>query len=50
MAEDKDADLIMLTSRGRGGFDLFLLGSVAQRVVEQTPKSVFMVPIRDRPD
>jgi nucleotide-binding universal stress UspA family protein len=37
--------MIMLTSRGRGGLDLLLTGSVAQRVVQQTQIPVFMVPI-----
>ncbi|NOY98367.1 MAG: universal stress protein [Chloroflexi bacterium] len=48
VAEEEDVDLIMNTSRGRGGIELFFLGSEAQRVVEKTEKSVFMVPIRDR--
>lgn len=47
-AEQEEADLIMLTSRGRGGLDLLFTGSVAQRVVESTQISVFMVPIADR--
>ncbi len=50
ISDDQDVDLIMSTSRGRGGFDLFLLGSEAQRIVEQTTKPVFMMPIHDRPD
>ncbi|HIE24659.1 MAG TPA: universal stress protein, partial [Anaerolineales bacterium] len=46
VGEEEDVDLIMCTSRGRGGLDLFMVGSKAQRVVEQTEKNVFMVPIR----
>lgn len=49
-AQEKKIDLIMSTSRGRGGFDLFFLGSVAQRVVESTDQPVFMMPIHDRPN
>jgi len=44
VAEQEDVDLIMLTSRGRGKLE-FLVGSVAQRVVEHTNKPVFMMPI-----
>ncbi len=50
VGEEERADLIMLTSRGRGGLDLFFMGSVAERVVQSTQKPVFMVPIHDRPD
>jgi nucleotide-binding universal stress UspA family protein len=49
VAHDDDVDMIMNTSRGRGGLELFMLGSEAQRVVEHTDKNVFMVPIRERP-
>ena len=44
VAEQEDVDLIMLTSRGRGKLE-FLVGSVAQRVVEHTNKPVFLMPI-----
>lgn len=47
VGEEENADLIMQTSRGRGGLDLLFVGSVAQRVVENTPIPVFMVPILD---
>lgn len=50
VAEEEDVDLIMNTSRGRGGLDLFLMGSVAQRVVAATDRPVFMVPIHSHPD
>ena len=39
------ADLILLTSQGRGGLDLILMGSVAQQVVQFTDSPVFFVPI-----
>ena len=50
VAEEENVDLIMNTSRGRGGLDLFMLGSEAQRIVENTTKPVFMMPIQTRPD
>jgi nucleotide-binding universal stress UspA family protein len=38
-------DLIMITSQGRGGLDLFFMGSVAQQVVQLTDSPVFIIPI-----
>jgi nucleotide-binding universal stress UspA family protein len=43
-ANEQNADLVMLTSRGRGGMDLFFTGSVAERVVDQINVPVLMVP------
>ena len=48
VGDEEDADLIMLTSRGRGGLDFLFMGSVAERVVAQTTRAVFMMPIHDR--
>lgn len=45
MGKKQDADLIMMTSHGRGGLELFIVGSVAQRVVQNTQTPVFIVPI-----
>ena len=45
VGEEEGADMIMLTSRGRGGMDLVLMGSVAQHVVQITPDPIFMMPI-----
>ncbi len=50
VSDEEQADVIMLTSRGRGGLDLLFMGSVAERVVDQTDKAVFMIPIHDRPE
>jgi nucleotide-binding universal stress UspA family protein len=50
VGDEEDADMIMLTSRGRGGLDLLFMGSVAERVVAQTTKAVFMMPILDQPE
>jgi nucleotide-binding universal stress UspA family protein len=47
VSEEEKADLIMLTSQGRGGLDLLMMGSVALDVVEETQLPVFMVPILD---
>jgi nucleotide-binding universal stress UspA family protein len=47
MAESEGADLIMITSRGRGGLDYLMIGSVAQRIVENTSIPVFIVPVRE---
>jgi len=45
-SEKENADMIMLTSHGRGNLDLFLMGSVAESVVQNTHCPVFMVPIK----
>ncbi|MGW8251513.1 MAG: universal stress protein [Anaerolineales bacterium] len=45
VADQENVDMIMLTSRGRGGLDLLMMGSVAQRVVQNSDAPVFMVPI-----
>jgi nucleotide-binding universal stress UspA family protein/amino acid transporter len=46
-ALNEDADMIMITSKGRGGLDYIMVGSVAQRIVENTEIPVFIVPIID---
>ncbi|MFH1524073.1 MAG: universal stress protein, partial [Chloroflexota bacterium] len=47
VAEAENADLIMLTSQGRGGFNALLMGSVAEHVVQNSLVPVFMVPIQE---
>ena len=50
VSQENKMDMIMLTSRGRGSLDLFLMGSVADEVVRDTQIPVFMMPAHDRKD
>lgn len=43
----KKVDMIMMTSRGRGGLKLLFLGSVAEQVVQGADQMVFIMPIPD---
>ncbi len=47
-AEMESADMIMITSHGRGGLDYLMIGSVAQRIVESTKVPVFIVPVYEQ--
>lgn len=44
-AREKDVDLIMMTSHGRGGLDRLFTGSVAERTVSESDRAVLMVPV-----
>jgi nucleotide-binding universal stress UspA family protein len=44
----KDADMIVLGSRGVGGFARMLLGSTADQVVQRAHCPVLIVPPQDR--
>jgi nucleotide-binding universal stress UspA family protein len=44
---EEDVDLIMLTSRGRGGIERLFMGSVAESVVAESDKAVLMVPVHE---
>jgi len=53
VAREKNVYMLMLTSQGRDGFNALLLGSVAEYVVQNTKRPVFIVPIQgdvDEPD
>lgn len=51
VAKEWDADLIVLGSHGRKGFDRFFLGSVAEKVASHAPCSVEIIrqkqPVQD---
>jgi nucleotide-binding universal stress UspA family protein len=49
LAESEGADLIVMSSHGRGGADRadrIPIGSVAERVVEEAPCPVLLIPVR----
>jgi nucleotide-binding universal stress UspA family protein len=41
------ADLLLLGSHGHGGYERFLLGSVAEDMLQRAPVSVLVIPARD---
>jgi len=49
-AGDWHADLVVLGTHGRGGFERFLLGSVAADVVRRGPTSVLVIPPETAPE
>ena len=49
IGDEVDADMIVITSRGRGGMDLLMMGSEAHRVVEKTQRLVLLVPVHEDP-
>lgn len=42
-AEEMEADLVVIGTHGRGGFDRYILGSVAEKLVRRLPCSVLTV-------
>jgi nucleotide-binding universal stress UspA family protein len=44
----KDADMLVLGSRGAGGFTRLLMGSTAGQVAEHTPCPILIVPPENR--
>ena len=48
VGDEKDVDLIMLTSHGHGAQDAVLLGSTAERVVHHSQRPVFLTPIGEK--
>ncbi len=49
VSEAEDVDLIMMATRGRGGLDRILMGSVAERLVQHTVRPVLLVPVHEAP-
>ncbi|MEN8097852.1 MAG: universal stress protein, partial [Chloroflexota bacterium] len=45
--KQEKADIIMLSTHGRGGLNRLIMGSAAERVMEQTEMPVFLLPVRD---
>jgi len=45
IAEELDADMIILGTHGRTGFQRFMLGSVAERVVRTAGRPVMTIPL-----
>lgn len=45
VSESEAIDLIMIATHGRGGLDRLMVGSVADRVVQNTTAPVFLVPV-----
>lgn len=48
--EESRADLVVLGSHGRSGYERFLLGSIAEAVLRQAPVSVLVLPARESGD
>lgn len=44
----KDADMLVVGSRGAGGFSRLMLGSVSSLVVQHAPCPVVVIPAEDR--
>jgi nucleotide-binding universal stress UspA family protein len=47
-AKRHDIDVVVIGTHGRGGFERFLMGSVAERVVRTAPCPVLTVRDRER--
>ncbi|RLD05754.1 MAG: hypothetical protein DRI56_08975, partial [Chloroflexota bacterium] len=45
LGDEGNYDLIMVTTKGRSGFDLTMIGSVSERIVERSERSICVVPI-----
>lgn len=48
-ADEIDADIIVMGTHGRGGFNRFLLGSVTERVLHETSRPLLTVRETDKP-
>ena len=50
VAEELPADMIVIGTHGRSGFDRLMLGSVTERILRRAPCPVLTVPRRHGPD
>jgi nucleotide-binding universal stress UspA family protein len=48
VAQEENVDVVMLATHGHGGLDRLFMGSVADRVVQNTRSPVFIVPAGSR--
>ena len=46
VAESQNVDLIAMSTHGRSGFDRFVLGSVAERVLHEATRPLLLLPAR----
>jgi nucleotide-binding universal stress UspA family protein len=47
-AEESNVEVIAMTTHGRGGIERLVFGSVADAVLRDSTRPVFLVPVRDR--
>jgi len=48
VSKQESTDMIALATHGRGALESLMLGSVADRIVRDTPCPIFLVPVRER--
>jgi nucleotide-binding universal stress UspA family protein len=48
VSDERDVDLVMVTSHGRGGYDPTSLGKVADRVIHGGNRPTFLLPIQEK--
>ncbi len=48
VSKQEATDMIALATHGRGALESLMLGSVADRIVRDTPCPIFLVPVRER--
>ena len=48
ISEQEDVDIIMLATHGLGGLDRVYVGSVAERLVQHTESTLFLLPIHEK--
>jgi len=47
VSQSEDVDMIIMATHGRGGLDRLWMGSVTERVVQQTELPVFLLPVQN---